>query len=141
MGDIPADFKRQAQLACQELIESDVKCIDDNNMSLLVRTISVTPAKPLTWRSHRSYLVGEAVEIEPTAATAGAAATCRVRLSGYLRGAPMNVDSLMHIPGVGTCRVESVECVPNYGRHARHGAEDNQGQNIATLKANPSKYV
>jgi hypothetical protein len=137
LGDIPVDFKRQAQLACQELVAADVKCIDDSNTSLLIRTISVAPAKQLTWRSHRSYVVGEKVEVD--APSAPDAPTCRVRLSGYLRGAPMNVDSLVHIPGVGTCRIESIECVPNFGRHSRHGAEDNQSQNTLLLKANQSR--
>lgn len=90
----------------------DLDSSRSNNM--LARTLRSMNPKPVTWRSQRSYLVADAasVRVEPMqqqhAVGSSQEAKYRVQLSGYLRGRPMQVHSLMHLVGVGAGRIVKV---------------------------------
>jgi hypothetical protein len=103
-----SDFKRVLQHVMEQRISATIKCVDDANISLLVRTLSVLAPRDMTWKSTRSFLLSDQNEVLASG-PASPAGLCRVRVSGYIRGAPLNVNSLVHIVGVGTCRIETVD--------------------------------
>lgn len=91
----------------------DLDSSRSNNM--LARTLRSMNPKPVTWRSQRSYLLADAasVRVEPMQgqqqpAVGSQEPKYRVQLSGYLRGRPMQVNSLMHLVGVGAGRIVKV---------------------------------
>jgi pre-rRNA-processing protein TSR1 len=73
----------------------------------LLRALKDVRPKPLAWRSERSYLLSTKAEMLPTAAEDDADdSTGTLCVSGYLRGLPMNVHQLIHIPGQGSFQVK-----------------------------------
>jgi pre-rRNA-processing protein TSR1 len=110
-----ADARKLVQATLESRVGAGVKCIQEENAAVLIRTISVCIPREVSWRIGRSYLVAETTEILPeteteAASAAGAGAGSKtIRVSGYLRGTPMRLHSLMHVAGVGACRVMSVQ--------------------------------
>lgn len=98
---------------------------DEGGAEDLVRVLSAVSGKDTTWRSLRSCVVADALELGDDSGE-----TCGVRLSGYLRGSPLYVNSLMHLPGVGTARVVRVSGGKDCGplemaqRYLRRGGGD-----------------
>lgn len=88
----------------------DLDLARSNNM--LARTLRSMNPKPISWRAQRSYLVADAASVQvqeqPQQQQSEGEPKCRVQLSGYLRGRPMNVNSLMHLVGVGAGRIVKV---------------------------------
>lgn len=102
-----ADLKRDVQVAVEAVLGSAVKCIQEENSAILIRSISVCIPRDISWRTSRSYVLSDNVEMlapaDPTQLTRS------IKVSGYLRGSPMHLHSLMYVAGVGACRVVSVE--------------------------------
>lgn len=74
--------------------------------NMLIRTLRNIAPKPVVWRAQRSYLLADAASVQVQQSEGEE--TCRVRVTGYLRGRPLPVHSLMHLVGVGAGRVVSV---------------------------------
>ena len=75
--------------------------------SEMTRAIVACTVKDISWRSTRSTVLGDSLELLdclPEAPDSN-----RIRVTGYLRGAPLYMHSLIHILGVNTCTLESVE--------------------------------
>jgi len=88
-----------------------VKVAESINTAQLLRVLSTPTGPSLHWRQTRSYVVGE--EVTWTAAEGGEGGKEDtkmgaeeeggvLRVRGYVRGKPLNVDQLVHLPGVGT---------------------------------------
>lgn len=77
-----------------------------SNDELLRSLFSVTP-KDLTWRSLRSYMLADSLTFLPSG-TKPEDDQCTVRVTGYLRGCPLFLHSLMQLKGVGAGRIVSV---------------------------------
>ena len=117
-----------------------------NRTNMLARTLRSMNAKPVTWRSQRSYLLADpsAVRIEPSTLSPvadPAPATCRVQVGGYLRGKPMPLHSLMHIVGVGAGRVVKVWQGHPPGTRAVVGALTATAGDSATLTASNMSVI
>jgi len=95
-----------------------IKVAESINSAQLLRTLSTPTGPSLHWRQTRSYLVGEEVAWTPAERGGeggkkdmkmGAAEEGGVlRVRGFVRGKCLNVDQLLHLPGVGTyamCRI------------------------------------
>jgi hypothetical protein len=83
------------------------------NDDLLRSLFTLTP-KDLSWRSIRSHLLVDSLTILPRDEDA-TDDHCSVRVSGYLRGCPLLLHSLVQLKGVGAGRIVSVtthECGP-----------------------------
>lgn len=68
---------------------------------------NVTP-RVIAWKASRSFMVGEDVHVLPQKQSATSPSSCSAQISGYLRGKPLPINSLVHIVGVGTCRVDRI---------------------------------
>lgn len=86
----------------------------DANDDLLRSLFTLTP-KELSWRSLRSHLLVDSLTILPRDDEAPAEDHCSVRVTGYLRGCPLLLHSLVQLKGVGAGQIVSVtthECGP-----------------------------
>jgi len=90
------------------------------DVSSLLRAVCEVPLRPLGWRDSRGHFLAESMQLltEPTLGNPalglsssrlslpGAAAQAPIlSVSGYLRGAPLNVHQLVHVPGLGARRI------------------------------------
>eukprot|EP01053_Blabericola_migrator_P001749 Blabericola_migrator_1__1748@NODE_1470_length_4495_cov_78_360885_g967_i0_p1_GENE_NODE_1470_length_4495_cov_78_360885_g967_i0NODE_1470_length_4495_cov_78_360885_g967_i0_p1_ORF_typecomplete_len1125_score282_66RIBIOP_C/PF04950_12/1_1e80RIBIOP_C/PF04950_12/1_5e03AARP2CN/PF08142_12/2_9e22GTP_EFTU/PF00009_27/1_8e11PduVEutP/PF10662_9/3_1e11AAA_22/PF13401_6/8_9e05AAA/PF00004_29/4_7e05MMR_HSR1/PF01926_23/0_00013AAA_16/PF13191_6/0_00014PPV_E1_C/PF00519_17/0_00041PPV_E1_C/PF00519_17/9_1e02Adeno_IVa2/PF0245 len=72
----------------------------------LCRYISIQKYEPLVWRSQRSYLLGLNVEILSGKAEEG---TRDIAVSGFVRGARLRDQQIIHVPGLGDLKIDKVE--------------------------------
>lgn len=74
----------------------------------LLRLIHNTLPTPVHWRDMRSHLLVDGA----TATAPNEDGTCELRLTGFIRGRPMNVNRLVHMPNLGTFRLRCIEAAP-----------------------------
>lgn len=99
-----AESKNTLQKYIQKEINQSSKVFDCSQVSLLCRTISSIALKLIQWRSNRSYIVADVMDIVNDEKQ-----KYQVKLGGYLRGKPMNIHSLIHLSDIGTFRVANIE--------------------------------
>ncbi len=73
--------------------------ISPSAVSQLCRTIAECPGKELTFRKCRSYVVADEARLDGS----------DLHVTGYVRGSPLWVNSLIHVTGVGTYRLRRIE--------------------------------
>ena len=74
------------------------------DVASLVRALCTKAASPPKWvaESPRAYVLSDWHQYDPS--------TKELKISGHVRGkVPLSVDSLIHVPGLGTCACKSVE--------------------------------
>lgn len=86
-------------------ITADVRICDAADIANAARQLSTMPCgKEIGWRSRRSYLVADKVEVASQNENGNT-----IVLSGFIRGNPLYIHSLAHVCGVGTTRIARVE--------------------------------
>jgi pre-rRNA-processing protein TSR1 len=112
-----SDTRKMVQRTLDNLAQPGIKLVDQvgsdspmhsREVDELVRSVSALSGREVTWRAMRTCLVADELEVGEERDAEGRG---RVRLSGYLRGCPLLVHSLMHLPGVGTARIVRVAAV------------------------------
>lgn len=132
------DVKKGIIRYMQSVISNETKVCDTTDFIQLARYVCNLSPKEIGWRNNRSYLVSNEVQAQPDPAAPGK--VC-VRIGGYLRGKPMNVNSLAHIVGVGTGRIIDVTVATCNGPFDKSDSKRKNGKNNAsptTLPSNPS---
>lgn len=132
-----SDTKKMVQRTLDNLVLPGIKLVDQvcsdspthsREVDDLVRSVAALSGREVTWRAMRSCLVADSLEVGDERDENGRG---RVRLSGYLRGCPLLVHSLMHLPGVGTARIVRVTAgkgpVEHAARMLRRRADDESG--------------
>ncbi|KAJ2469120.1 ribosome biogenesis protein tsr1 [Coemansia sp. RSA 2322] len=75
----------------------------------ILRMITAQVPKGVKWREIRPYMLADAVEFEPSAEDPQVG---RMAITGYLRGANLSANRLIHIPNFGDFQVEQIYHVP-----------------------------
>lgn len=101
------DARKYIQRVVDEELYVGAKIVDVSSFASLGRTLSTISGDDVSWRSIRSFLVPETANIVFDEGHNG----LTLRVTGYLRGRPMNLHSLMHITGAGACCVQSIRAV------------------------------
>jgi len=96
----------------------------------LVRALTEIAIKPITWRSERSYLLG----VERSMTVPGKIQSVR----GHLRGRPMSVHQLVHVPGQGTFRLARISFPKDPSAPPNHGERMQPDDIIARPELLPS---
>uniref|UniRef100_A0A146LG16 Pre-rRNA-processing protein TSR1 homolog n=1 Tax=Lygus hesperus TaxID=30085 RepID=A0A146LG16_LYGHE len=73
----------------------------------ILRKIALQKQKSLIMRDRRPHLLGESLHFIETDVGVGT-----LQVTGYLRGVPLNVNSLVHIPGWGDFQMSKIERAP-----------------------------
>jgi len=79
-----------------------------NDAMQILRTISSMKKKPSILQTRRPYMVVE--RLDKTDTNSG---TCTLKVSGYLRGPPLNVNGLVHIKGWGNFQLGKIVTEPD----------------------------
>ncbi|KAI8871972.1 DUF663-domain-containing protein [Ramicandelaber brevisporus] len=107
-------------------------------IAVIIRSIASTIPKTIKWRETHPYMLVESASItqssDAAAAAADAADTAEqdggpvgtLRVTGYLRGAPLSANRLVHIPQYGDFQIECIEASPDPTRNTRTSAADNK---------------
>ncbi|XP_069471452.1 pre-rRNA-processing protein TSR1 homolog [Ambystoma mexicanum] len=74
--------------------------------ALLLRQVTTQKQRHLAFRDRRSYLMAQRVDFLPSDSS-GLVGT--VKLSGYIRGQILNVNSLVHIVGIGDFQMSQID--------------------------------
>ncbi|CAG9771433.1 unnamed protein product [Ceutorhynchus assimilis] len=101
------EFKQNVQkLVAQWLPDEKLMVLDKSADAInILRKIGDQKKKPVLYRDRRPYLYGEEVEYIPD--KEGPMGTLKV--TGYLKGSPLSVDQLVHIPGLGEFQMTQID--------------------------------
>ncbi|WFC97377.1 ribosome biogenesis protein tsr1 [Malassezia yamatoensis] len=77
--------------------------------SVFVRTLVTSAAKRVAWRDFRSWLVAEEAEFVPSNDQHG-----MLKVQGWVRGAPLSANRLVHIPDFGDFTVDRITFAPKH---------------------------
>ena len=80
----------------------------------LVRSLCTATTKGIRWRDERSWMAVECCDWGQATITSSEQAT--IFLTGIVRGKPLNLDRLMHVPGWGDFQIGRVTEVPSSSR-------------------------
>ncbi|XP_035217996.1 pre-rRNA-processing protein TSR1 homolog, partial [Stegodyphus dumicola] len=83
----------------EKLHSADTK----QEFQLLLRQIGCQKQRPVAFRDARFHLLAENIEYDPTLDNG------TLKVSGYVRGKPLNVNGLVHIPGWGDFQMSQVD--------------------------------
>ncbi|XP_053672986.1 pre-rRNA-processing protein TSR1 homolog [Anopheles nili] len=105
----------------------------------LLRRIGGQKRRILHNRANRPHLLGEKVEFLPNATEAMGT----LKVTGFLRGVPLSVNQLVHIPGLGDFQLESVASPadPYRIRKLEDGEMSNSDEQRAPLVADPKRQT
>lgn len=90
----------------------NVSMVDTSSSIQCCRSLIERQTKPMSWRANRSYFVTDAVAVtsqpDCQSSTGATDAVVSMRITGFIRGKPLPLNSLMHVAGVGASRLVSV---------------------------------
>ena len=107
-GKALIDMRKLAHRYFESSVGTNVRFAEDSDSTMLCRHMSAVSPKNLNWRSTRSYMRCESVELTDDVHQLNEEGQCSLRLAGYLRGQPLSVQSLIHITDVGTFPISKI---------------------------------
>ncbi|GBG88337.1 hypothetical protein CBR_g46902 [Chara braunii] len=134
VGKKMGEAKKAAIAAVHGQLTSDVKvfAVDSNDeCRQMLRHVAEQRISSPSWRSQRPHVVTEKIEILATEEEAALGSkerpggeqreggggtetsTCRLFVSGYLRGRAISVNQLVHVSGLGDFQMEKIEGPPD----------------------------
>ena len=99
----------------------------------LVRAIAGQKRKGVGFREHRGHLLAERVEFVEGEGGLGSLA-----VTGFVRGAVLSADRLVHLPGWGDFQVERIEAAAEPARLGRRG--DQEMEEVGRLVAGATEH-
>lgn len=106
-GKRQAEMRKWGQRFFDTQFSGQARVVDSSNMDLFVRTLCTVPARPVHWRSIRSYLIADSVEIVRSDSQDGSERGT-LHLRGYVRGRPLNVNQVVHLSGMGHFNMKQI---------------------------------
>eukprot|EP00941_MAST-03F_sp_MAST-3F-sp1_P006301 g6301.t1 len=133
-----AEMRRYGQRLFKTEFGEDVKILEEGNYFQVLRALADARLKQMKWRSVRPYIAADNLETvsEGIDNTSGEEMVT-VRMSGYLRGAAMTPNQLVHITDVGTFKLRQISTPSDPCPHNRRDLESRNKENRAFL-ADPS---
>lgn len=84
----------------------------DQDALLLLRHIGSQKQRKISFRDHRFYMLAEVIKFEPYTNlndTVNSNIAGTLKISGYIRGKPLNVNRLLHISGWGDFQLSQID--------------------------------
>jgi len=104
-----AEAKKVATRFFQTEFGDLFKSADAHNPTQIFRALTTISRRQIFWREIRSYVVAEKSEYIPDSENAS---TGTLKLTGYIRGKPVDVNQLVHVPGSGSFQLRQIDLVP-----------------------------
>lgn len=138
-GKKQADMRKWGQRFFDTHLATQAKSIDGSNTSLLLRTLCTVPTRRVHWRSVRSYILPDIVEIKPLDNPQNTEfGTLCIR--GYIRGRPLDVNQLVHLGELGHFRIRQVNSwTEPCPLKTEHRTESEERASHILAVANPDK--
>jgi pre-rRNA-processing protein TSR1 len=96
-----------------------------DDASVVIRALASLKLNDLGWRSNRSYLLAETVEVRINADQK----TASVRIAGHLRGSSkLGANNLVHATGFGDFQIEQLDIISRTSKAKLHHQEKNSEQ-------------
>lgn len=126
-GKKQADMRKWGQRFFHTEFAGQAKAVDASNTNLLVRTLCTTPPRRVHWRSIRSYILADSVEMVSSDGPGSERGTLHVR--GYIRGRPLGVNQVVHLGDAGHFRIRHIASVAEpCPIKPKHHGETTKGQ-------------
>ncbi|XP_055613480.1 pre-rRNA-processing protein TSR1 homolog [Uranotaenia lowii] len=132
----------QVKAAVQKSISSvlpdeKIMTLDSSTDGLnLLRRIGGQKRRVLHNKANRPHLYGERVEYVPGADSVGT-----LKVTGFLRGIPLSVNQLVHIPGLGDFQLSEVYGLEDPYKPRKNDEEMTSGEAKLLAKADPEKQT
>ena len=81
--------------------------------ALLLRHIANQKQRTVFYREHRPFLLADKFEFVTTADESEDKSIGTLKISGFVRGQPLDVNRLVHIPGFGDFQMQQIEAPPD----------------------------
>ncbi|XP_055596062.1 pre-rRNA-processing protein TSR1 homolog [Uranotaenia lowii] len=132
----------QVKAAVQKSISSvlpdeKIMTLDSSTDGLnLLRRIGGQKRRVLHNKANRPHLYGERIEYVPGADSVGT-----LKVTGFLRGIPLSVNQLVHIPGLGDFQLSEVYGLEDPYKPRKNDEEMISGEAKLLAKADPEKQT
>eukprot|EP00061_Rhincodon_typus_P012271 g37899.t1 len=116
INDLPVKKRTDAKKSLTKMLERrflDAKLFHmdtEEDAALVIRHIAMQKQRRLAFRDRRSYLLAQQVTFE---ASDGSGLVGTLKVSGYVRGRPLNVNRLVHIVGHGDFQMQQIDGPPD----------------------------
>ncbi|XP_022099360.1 pre-rRNA-processing protein TSR1 homolog isoform X2 [Acanthaster planci] len=116
LDKIPVKKRNEARKVLQKTVErrfADEKLYTfdtEQEGLLLLRHITEQRLKPIKWKDARSHLLARVVNFEPNQ---DQEAIGTLKVTGFLRGSPLSVNGLVHLPGLGSFQMSQIDATPD----------------------------
>ncbi|PWN53797.1 DUF663-domain-containing protein [Violaceomyces palustris] len=149
-----ANETRKSLLSFARYFSPDVEkvhALDDHaERAALLRTLATSTPKRVAWRDFRAWTVSESAEWIPEQGEQGASASGggnplglessqrgTLKVEGWVRGAPLSANRLVHIPDFGDFEVEKITYAPPPTNRTRKTKSSATGNGKTAIDANP----
>ncbi|KAJ1648578.1 ribosome biogenesis protein tsr1 [Coemansia asiatica] len=116
LEDVAAKKRNDVRKSLQSFMQHFFPEIDkvfsvdtDAEALAILRMVTSQVPRGIKWRDSRSYLLAESVEFEPSAEDPQIG---RMAVTGYVRGANLSANRLVHVPNFGDFQIECIFDVP-----------------------------
>lgn len=93
----------QLKVQLSNILSTEIKFLEISDAHWINRCID-SINKPMKWKTQRSYMLSDQITLV-TNENNQDDSSCSIRLQGVLRGVPLHINSLMHIPGIGAGKI------------------------------------
>lgn len=97
------EMRKLSRRHFEAAVGTNVRFAEDTDSSMLCRHLTAIMPKTLAWRAHRSFMLCETLSVvkdeEEKEGSLHDDTHCSLKLGGYLRGQPLDVQSLVHVFG------------------------------------------
>ncbi|XP_077982954.1 pre-rRNA-processing protein TSR1 homolog [Glandiceps talaboti] len=116
LAELPAKKQIDAKKKLQKLLDKrfpdkKVQPLDNSQDGIMVlRQISNQKPRDVLYRNHRAHLMARQVTFDPNPEST---VTGTLKVSGFLRGRPLSVNSLVNLPGYGEFQMSQIDLLPD----------------------------
>ncbi|XP_030747869.1 pre-rRNA-processing protein TSR1 homolog isoform X2 [Sitophilus oryzae] len=124
------EYKQAIQkIVSKYLPEEKLMTLDKYSEGInILRKIGDQKRKSVLYRDRRPYLYGEEIEFVPE--SEGAVGT--LKITGYLKGTPLSVNQLVHIPGLGDYQMLQIDAPNDPNKYTKNKASDPNAMVVET---------
>ncbi|KAJ2839367.1 ribosome biogenesis protein tsr1 [Coemansia erecta] len=105
------------------------------DLQSVLRMVTTQAPRGIRWRDTRPYMLAERVEFDASAADPQVG---RLAITGYIRGANLSANRLIHIPSFGDFQIEHILAVPVAMEAAAGAAIEEDDEPVELDRADPA---
>jgi len=109
----------------ESMVDDATRRVRATSSKQMLRSLMDVKLKNINFRSERSYLLADSAEFKASDKDLSVGTLC---VRGYLRGQPLGIHQLVHIPGHGVYQMKQIDSVPDpYPLKRNHHKKTSKG--------------